>query len=790
MSKIGQLARFLPPLGWLVASVGFASGRAGDPAPPAVAPNGFQGAVAPFLAKHCSGCHNAEKKKGDLILDRFTDEAEALKAARVWEDVISRVEAKEMPPRTRPQPTLEEWSAALPWLRHAASGSGAADHDPGRVTMRRLNRIEYRNTIRDLLGVDFEPSQRFPSDDVGYGFDNIGDVLSLPPILLEKYLSAAEEIAVKAIGDGRPAKSDYKRFEGEDMECTSTKHEKRGNKRCLYTEGELHAKFLFREDGAYLLSARSIADQAGDALVKMSFRVDGKDLQTVEVEAVEGKAKTYEARIQVAAGERSFGVAFLNDYTAPPEPEKSEKSEKTDRKGADRNLLVDWVEVEGPLDAKTKNPPSHARLLPCDPRGPEKEACLRKSISAFVTRAYRRPAANEEVERLLALIRAAEAEESTPEEGFRLAVEAVLVSPHFLFRVELDPEPTNPERAHSLNDFELASRLSYFLWQAPPDDKLFGLALNGELQKEGALSAQALRLLRDPKASALTESFCGQWLTIRNLATVTPDRARFPSFDDELRDAMRRETELFFEAVVREDRSVLELLDANYTFLNERLAKHYGISGVEGAGFRRVALTDGRRGGVLTQASVLTVTSNPTRTSPVKRGKWVLEQILGTPPPPPPPNVPELKDDPSGPLTGTLRQRMEQHRRDPNCSTCHAKMDALGFGLESFDAVGAWREADGGAPLDASGELPDGRKFAGPADLKRVLLGDEVAFTRALAEKLLTFALGRGVERSDRRAVDAIAERARAGGNKFSTFVLAIVESEPFRLRRGERKRG
>lgn len=783
LQKSSQDLRFLS-LGWFVAFLGLAIAEAGEPETLVDVKKGFTEVVVPFLAKHCTACHNSEQKKGDLTLDQFKDEAEAVKAVRLWQDVVSRVEAREMPPRSRPQPMAEEWNAALPWLKHAAAGGKAEAQDPGRVTLRRLNRIEYRNTIRDLLGVDYDTQANFPSDDVGYGFDNIGDVLSLPPILLEKYLSAAEEIAAKAVGDGRPLKPDYKRFDAADMECTSSKNEKKGPKRWLSSRGELHAKFHFREDGTYLLSARCLAERAGNELAKMSFQVDGMDLQTVEVDAVDGAIKLYQARVKVSAGERRVGVAFLNEFEAPPAPEKK------DEKGTVRKLLVEWVEVDGPLDTRARSSPSHLRLLSCDPRGPEKDACLRKSLEVFASRAYRRPVTSEELEHLLSLIRVAEAEDLTPEEGVRLAIVAVLMSPQFLFRVELDPDPANAGSVHALNDFELASRLSYFLWQAPGDDELFRLASKSELSKEGTLAAQALRMLRDPRASALTESFCGQWLTIRNLATVTPDPARFPGFDDELRNAMRRETELCFELVVQEDRSVLELLDAPYTFLNERLAKHYGIPGVEGKEFRRVELVDGRRGGVLTHASVLTVTSNPTRTSPVKRGKWVLEQILGTPPPPPPGNVPELKDDAAGQtLTGTLRERMEQHRRDPNCGSCHAKMDALGFGLENFDAVGAWREMDGGAQIDASGDLPDGRKFQGPSELKRVLLGDEASFTRALAEKLLTFALGRGMEYSDRRFVASISERVRASGHKFSSLVLAIVESAPFREQRRDRTR-
>jgi len=556
-----------------------------------------------------------------------------------------------MPPEDSRRPKDEEYDAVGAWL---AATLGPADRagppDPGRVTIRRLNRAEYSNTIRDLLGVEFNAAADFPSDDVGYGFDNIGDVLTLPPLLLEKYLAAAEQIAAKAIA----------------------------------------------------------ADKPGDKLAD--------------------------------------------------------------------------------------HPESHRRIFFVAPGGKSSpEEAAEQILRRLATRAYRRPVSDQELARLLKLVAAARAQNDGFEAGIQLALEAILVSPHFLFRVELDPEPNGVGRIRTLNEYELASRLSYFLWSSMPDDELFELAARGKLHEN--LDRQVRRMLGDPRSKALVENFAGQWLQLRNLDRAAPDKSQFPAFDDDLRRAMRTESEMFFETIVREDRSVLELLDADFTFVNARLARHYGLDGVEGDRFRRVSLPAGggqdalhARGGVLTQAAILTVTSNPARTSPVKRGKWVLDNILGTPPPDPPPSVPRLQDDAKAVAAGTVRQRMEQHRKDPDCAVCHKEMDALGFALENFDAVGAWRTKDGNFPIDAAAQLPDGRSFNGPRELKAVLRGSKEQFARCLTEKLLTYAVGRGVEPYDRPAVEGIVSAAKAGDYKFSTLVLGIVHSDPFQKRRGKNK--
>ncbi len=514
----------------------------------------------------------------------------------------------------------------------------------------------------------------------------------------------------------------------------------------------------------------------------MAFVMDGKTLKIVEVKAVQQDPVVYEYRVKLRGGVRHFGASFLNDFY-------DEKS--TDPKQRDRNLVVDYFEVQGPIHTKDSPlPESHKRIIFKTATKENREAVVREILAKFATRAYRRPVTPGELARLVKFVDLAQQNGDSFERGVQVAVEAILVSPQFLFRVELDHRPkgaatkkTGAVSSYPIDDFELASRLSYFLWSSMPDDELYRLALDGTLRAGDTLEKQVKRMLRDPKARALVEDFAGQWLQIRNLKTVNPDHGRFPNFDNALRSAMLTETELFFAAIVRDDRSVLDLLDADFTYVNERLAKHYGIPGVKGDEFRRITLKGGERGGVLTQASILTITSNPTRTSPVKRGKWILEQILGSPPPPPPGDVPPL--DGAKQLTGTLRQKMEQHRANPACASCHAKMDPLGFGFENFDAIGAWREKDGDAAIDPSGVLPSGQKFRGPRELKAILKTRDKDFVRCLTEKMLTYALGRGVEYYDACAVDAMMAGMAKNRYKFSQLILEIVKSDPFQKRKG-----
>ncbi len=740
----------------------------------------FAKTVTPVLQEYCYPCHGNGKKKGGLALDAYKDEGSAFKDRQVWEKVLENLSLHVMPPENKRQPSPAERDLIAQWIEIEILHCDCQHPDPGRVTLRRLNRAEYNNTIRDLVGVDFHPADDFPADDVGYGFDNIGDVLSLPPILIEKYLGAAEKILNRAIVTDRGTTARTNRFSAAALEGTAPGDANAQGMRALVREGDIHFPFEFSRNGEYILRARAYGEQAGPEPARMVFLLDDKEVQRFDVTAELPAPQIYEVRLPLAPGKRKFAAAYLNNYFNAQVP---------DPKKRDRNLIIDYLEIVVPAaTGPVPLPESHQRIFICQPTPETKMECARQIIQHFAQRAYRRPVSPEEVNRLAGFVALAEQEKDSFEQGIKLALQAVLVSPHFLFRGELQPDPTDPAAIHPIDEYALASRLSYFLWSSMPDDELFAEAGRGTLRQN--LEAQVRRMLISPKSRALVENFADQWLQIRNLNLVSPAREVFPSFDEELRAAMQKETELFFETIMREDRSLLEFLDARYTFLNERLARHYGISGVKGEAFQRVVFKRRQRGGLLTQASILTITSNPTRTSPVKRGKWVLENILGTPPPPPPPGVPELKEGQAAALTGTLRQRMEQHRANALCASCHARMDPIGFGFENFDGLGAWREKDGNFPIDPAGQLVSGETFKGPADLKAILLKRKKdVFVRCLSEKMLTYALGRGLDYYDKCAVDEICKEVAKRKYKFTSLVLEVVKSTPFEKRRGEAER-
>jgi len=752
------------------------------PAPPAAQPNApvedpaFKQKIQPFLTKYCVNCHKGDNPKAGLTLDAYQSEAHARKDRKNWLAVQHVVAAGEMPPKNKPQPTKEEKEFFLTWIETSLTKidcSPNAPKDPGRVTVRRLNRAEYNNTIRDLCGVDFKPAADFPTDDVGYGFDNIGDVLSFQPVLLEKYMAAADKILAAALAVPEAPKSSKQTFRTQNI-LTIPRSAKAGQPPKIVFKSEGSAfleKFNFPAEGEYVVRFRATGTKAGDAFPSAVVRVDGKDVKAFTVDAEPGKAKVYEAKAKFAAGEKRVAVAFTNAF--------EDKQAKTVRE-----FGIDFIEIEGPANAAAPPAPTSVKmLLVARPTGTVRDRdAAEKVLREFARRAYRRPVKADEVARLMKLYDAA-AKTDPFAEAIKLPMKAVLVSPHFLYRIEEDPK--NPADVRTISDFEFATRLSYFLWSSMPDEELFALAGKNELRKPGVLEAQVKRMLRDPKAKALSANFAAQWLNLRLLDTIVPDKGYFPSWDDELRKAMAGEAEAFFEYVVQNDRPITDFIDADYTFVNARLARHYGINGVTGSTFTKVKLPDGRRGGVVTMASTLTVTSNPTRTSPVKRGKWILENVLGTPPPPPAPDVPELP--PTGQLKGTLREQMEQHRANPSCAICHQKLDPLGFGLENFNAVGEWRAQDNKKNIDASGELPGGLKFNGPAELRKVLLGKADQFRSCFAEKLLTFSLGRGLEYYDKCALDGIVASSKGSGDTFSAVVLAVVKSDPFQKRKGKR---
>lgn len=738
--------------------------RGDPPTPPPVPAKGedtkpaaYQKEILPFLKTHCLDCHGAGKgkPKADLSFAKYTDDASVVADRKVWDTVRHMLKSREMPPKERAQPKAEEIDAVSVAIQGVFDRADAnAKPNAGRVTIRRLNRTEYNNTIRDLVGVTFQPADDFPADDVGYGFDNIGDVLSVSPLLLEKYLTAAEAILDDAIVIADPPKLAKQTFDKLRTGSTATASEL--------------GKVVSFEAGEYRVRLTVGGEHVGTDPVKVMLRVMGEDVKAFDVKATADKPEVIEAKLKMKPGTGRVGVTFLN-------PDSDKK----------RVLHLKGVEVEGPFDPPPVTYPEvHKRLMAHKADASPREAA-REIVTRFATRAFRRPVKAEEVEKCLILYDTAEKKGQRFEVRVRAALYRVLVSPHFLFRIELDPPNVVPGTTYQINEYELASRLSYFLWNSMPDDELFALASQGKLRQD--LEAQVRRMVKDPKSESFLHGFAEQWLTLRKLELVSPDPKLFPTFTPSLREAMLQESMLFFEALVRDDRSLPDLLDADFTFVNEELAKHYGIEGVKGQEFVRVKVP-ANRGGMLTHASILALASNATRASPVKRGKFVLEQLLNTPPPPPPPEltIPELEEQKQ--LKGTLRQQMEQHRANAVCASCHQRMDPIGFAFENFDAIGAWREKDAGGAIDASGVLPDGRKFDGSAGLKKLMRADKVAFVKCVAEKMLTYAVGRGLEDYDRRAVNAIVQATGKADDRFSALLIEIIKSDPFQKRTSPEK--
>jgi Protein of unknown function (DUF1592)/Protein of unknown function (DUF1588)/Protein of unknown function (DUF1587)/Protein of unknown function (DUF1595)/Protein of unknown function (DUF1585)/Planctomycete cytochrome C len=917
----------------------------------------YEKEIKPLLSNYCYECHADGINKAGLALDSY-ETVEEIKAARSkWEGVLRNVSQHQMPPDDDgPVPSNAERDLISRFVEQELFKLDPAHPDPGRVVLRRLNRAEYNATIRDLVGVDFKPAADFPPDDSGYGFDNIGDVLSLPPVLLEKYLTAADrvmdaaivtdpiksevrripaslaQIGFNAVGDrgdgwvqlisleeddaavelslpagdylmrvqafatkvggalkgqgsekplefkddpgptkfalmlndtfiqdfvastdeakpqvyetrigvpagrqrfraavlrkrggpenelfmlnGRlgqqqpgivyvkwleiegPLPAATRRSSADKLEAPEDSRLTSVRDRVLQHDGEVSMAFEAIHETDVILRAQAYAQQAGAEPARMEFRIDGKPVKTFEVLApataqplpgqrvfstslLVAQPHIYEVHTRLAPGAHRFAAAFVNDFADPTNANPNL---------TDRNLFVQNLEVADlsqPVITPEKPAPI-AKLFAQTGKTPEgkQTAAARKIMSQFTRRAWRRPVEAGEIDRLMKLYGKAREQGDSFEAGVKLAMKAVLISPHFLFIGETRNVGSKSPTPRPLNEVTLASRLSYFLWSSMPDDELLNLAERGELRK--ALPAQVRRMLASPKAHALVENFAGQWLQTRSLETFAPDRKLFPEFDPVLRAAMERETELFFEHVMTQDRSLFDFLIGDYTFVNARLAKFYGFPGITGDEFQKVSLAGTPRRGVLTQASILTLTSNPTRTSPVKRGKWVLENLLGTPPPPPPPNIPEL-DDKSRQLAGTLRQQMEQHRTNATCASCHARMDPIGFGLENFNAIGGWRDKEGEVAIDASGKLGGSDAFDGAADLTRILAEKKRwEFLHCLSDRMLTYALGRGTEYYDRPALDQIVREIEQGEDKFSALILAVAESFPFQTRRGD----
>lgn len=798
--------------------------------------SGFHEKVEPLLSQYCYDCHGNGSKKGKVSFDEFSSDTELVAETGLWLAALKNVRAGLMPPADDPRPSPDEIKRLEQWIKYGAFGIDPAKPDPGRVTVRRLNRVEYGNTIRDLMGVEFASEVEFPPDDTGHGFDNLGEVLTVSPLLLEKYLQAAEEIVDRAVPrlsrapvkrvatsrDFRPEES-----AGEDVTVTNATSGEREGRRDLSARrgGKASHLFSITQPGTYKLSLEANVRSTFDfdtSRATLIISVDGEPRKQQEI-LWGSKPVTFEHEVHWTEGPHRVTVEVQpilphipNPPDPPPPPLPPEIATATAATGATPpvvnrrpppersvNVRIASAELLGPMEKKHWAPPeNYRRFFPGDePETPEaRDAYAQSILRDFATHAFRRPVEQAKVDQLAVIARSVYTQPGKRfEDGIARAMMGVLASPRFLFRIE-QPSPADAKAEFAdVDDYALATRLSYFLWSSMPDDELFRLARQGTLRKE--LSAQVSRMLKDPKSQAFIRNFPGQWLQARDIETVPinaravlglgdtrGNRGTRVDFDSAMRKTMRTETEMFFEHVLREDRSVLEFVDSDYTFLNAKLAAHYGIPGVEGETMRRVTLPAGSpRGGFLTQGTVLAVTSNPTRTSPVKRGLFVLENILGTPPPPPPPNIPALEESQKH-ADGhelSLREALALHRADKLCASCHARMDPLGFALENFNAMGNWRTVDAKQPIDPAGKLVTGEPFADIRELKRLLTHERrTDYYRCLTEKMLTYAIGRGLEYYDVSTVDEIVSRLEQENGRFSVLLNGIIASAPFQKQR------
>ena len=748
-----------------------------------------------LLQKYCATCHNDRTKSGNLVLQNLNPAETIASHAATWEKVVLKLRGGMMPPQGMPRPDEPTLNALVTQLEARLDQFALASPDPGHKPVHRLNRTEYGNAIRDLLDLQIDPTQILPADDESNGFDNIAGVLRVSPSLLEQYLTAARQISSLAVGTDADVVIQPYRVPPDDSQ------EDHVEGLPLGTRGGLLVRHNFPQDADYEFSVKLLRNIVGymtglEFAHQLEISIDGERVFVVQVGGAEDNLasdrnmseaanmidKRLQTRVHVKAGPRMVGVTFQRRNNAESDEPLQPHERDHDLQNMNGLPLVDYFTITGPRNATGPgDTPSRRRIFACRPsKTADESACAQRILSTLARRAYRRPVTDADLQPLMAQYATGRKKggfESGIEHGLRL----VLANPKFIFRTEAPPRTGTVAK---VTDLELASRLSFFLWSSIPDDELLTQAAQGRLSRPAVLEQQVRRMLKDPKARALVDNFASQWLMLRNLKSHQPNPTDFPNFDNELRQAFRTETELFFESIIREDRSVLDLLDADYTYVNERLAKHYGIPNVYGSHFRRVALADGNRRGLLGQGSILTVTSYPNRTSPVLRGKWILENIMGTPPSAPPPNVPALKENDEGGQPESVRARLEMHRKAPACASCHNIMDPLGFALENFDGVGTWRVKEIGGKVDASGKLADGTLVEGPATLRKGLLARREMFVRTLTEKMMTYALGRGIEHTDMPLVRAIASRAGQQDYRFSTVVFGIVDSPPFRMKK------
>ena len=750
------------------------------------------GNPGPVFNKYCVTCHNAKLKTGGFVLDPA--ELDHVGAhAEQWEKVVKKLRTQVMPPAGLPRPDDATYNSTAAWLETQLDGASAEHVELGKLPLlHRLSRTEYENAIRDLLALDALPQEMnysllLPPDNASSGFDNLADLLFVSPTAMESYLEAARKISRLAVGDpSMPVMVNTYRLSGEHTQDIHEQGLPFG------TRGGLGVRTDVPLDGDYVFKVELAgAPREPDQL---EITVDGARAQLVDVgekpqpgaapRGFRGPQKPLEIHVPLKAGPRMIGVTFVQKSEA-----RDEETVRPRMRGRGTELGIDIVTISGPFHGQlASDTPSRRRIFVCHPVSTADEtACAKQILSNLERHAYRRPVGTADLQDVMPFYTAGRKDGSF-DRGIEQALERLLVSPQFLFRIERDAAGVAPGTPFRVSDLELASRLSFFLWSSIPDDELLNVAARGKLKDPVVLEREVRRMLADPRSESLVTNFAEQWLYVRDIDSKKPDELLFPDFDETLRNAFRRETDLFLDSVLRGNRSVLDLMTANYTFVNERLAKHYGISNVEGTYFRRITFPpDSPRGGLLGQGSILTLTAYATRTSPVLRGKWILENILSSPPPPPPPNVPPLKteaNDNGKPLT--MRQAMEAHRANPVCSSCHARMDPIGFAMDNFDAVGRWRDTDAGQAIDGSGVLPDGTKFNGVAELKKALLRDPEQFVDTITEKLLMYAIARNVQYYDRPAIRAIVRQAAASNYTFASLVLGVVKSAPFQMRKSQ----
>ncbi|MEE2778055.1 MAG: DUF1592 domain-containing protein [Acidobacteriota bacterium] len=758
--------------------------------------------------RYCQTCHSERLQTAGLVLERL-DLSDVGSEAQTWEKVVHKLRTRSMPPPARSRPDEESYDDLLQWLETELDAAATRRPDPGRPLLHRLNRTEYRNAIRDLLDLEIEPST-LPADDSAYGFDNVADSLGVSPLLLESYVTTARKVARQALGTALPTPLAKIYRAPEDL--TQSYHLR---DMPLGTRGGIAVDEHFPVDGEYEIRVRmrrlatgQVRGIAEKSWIELSvdgeraalYEVGGGDVYKPTIVNKQNPTQTLSpsfvadqhmaVRMPLVAGRHTITAGFVGRPAALAE--STTKPYLRSYVGATGRDLPDLehIKLTGPYEARRASgeTASRTRILTCKPEAEAEElGCARRILERLGRRAYRRPLEEPELDELLGFWRAGR-QDGDFETGIELALRFLLSSPPFIFRFEDEPANVKPSDPFQLSDLALASRLSFFLWSSIPDEELLSIAEAGRLSEPGELERQLARMLADPRSAAIVDNFAGQWLYLRNLEGRTPDPLTYSDWDDNLRRALRTETELFFGSIVKEDRSVVDLLTADYTFLNERLARHYGVKGIHGDRFRRVDIDDPNRRGLLGHASILTVTSHATRTSPVLRGKWILDNLLGAPPPPPPPEVPDLPEsDHAEP--SSVRERLTQHRNDPACAACHAQMDPYGFGLENFDAIGRWRTRDsGGSAIDAADVLPDGRAFDGPSELREAILARPEVFLDTFTRKLLTYALGRGLEYTDMPAVRRIAHEAAQDDHRFSSFISAIASSEPFRMKRASAK--